>query len=129
MQKPKVRTEFASGLGSLIASFDHIGVQRMVCTACGAEADASCNCGKPYVPAKERAAKAVAENPQKSDRAIAAEIGVSHPTVAKARKESTGNDLPVGEPRIGLDGKARKQTGQAARQDAGNKAGGFSALD
>jgi hypothetical protein len=57
----------------------------------------------------QRAAEAVAANPQKSDRAIAAELGVSHPTVAKARDQATGNNLPVDdEPRIGLDGKTRR---------------------
>jgi hypothetical protein len=42
------------------------------------------------------------------DRAIAAETGLSHVTVGKARK-ATGNQLPV-EPtkRVGRDGKARK---------------------
>jgi hypothetical protein len=85
-----------------------MSVQRMQCTVCGAEANASCNCGQPYVPAKQRAAEAVAANPQKSDRAIAEEIGVSHPTVAKARKEATGNDLPVDKPRVGKDGKTRR---------------------
>jgi ParB-like chromosome segregation protein Spo0J len=52
----------------------------------------------------------VKANPEKSDRAIAKKVGVSHPTVAKARKEveSTGNDLPV-EPRTGIDGRKRKQ--------------------
>jgi hypothetical protein len=86
----------------------HVSVVRLACSACGAEANASCNCGKPYLP-RERAAKAVAEHPEKSDRAIAEEIGVSHPTVAKARREAaTGNDLPVEKSRIGKDGKTRK---------------------
>jgi hypothetical protein len=86
-----------------------MAVVRLACTSCGAEANASCNCGKPYVPAMARAAKAIAENPQKSDRAIAKEIGVSNVTVSKARKEATVNGLTVDAPRTGLDGKARKQ--------------------
>jgi len=53
-------------------------------------ADAACNCGAPYVPAGRRAAEAVATNPEKSDRAIAAEIGVDRETVARARKIATG---------------------------------------
>jgi hypothetical protein len=80
---------------------------QIVCSACGATADAACACGAPYLPAGERAAKAVIENPGMSDRGIADQIGVSHPTVAKARKQSTGKDLPV-EKRTGRDGKARK---------------------
>jgi hypothetical protein len=93
-------------------------VQRLSCSECGAEANASCNCGKPYIPAKVRAAEAIKANPQKSDRAIAADIGVSHTTVQEARK-STGNNLPVDEPRIGLDGKTRKML--KPDKDAGPK--------
>lgn len=50
-------------------------------------------------------------NPQKSDRAIAAEIGGSPTTVGKAREQlSTRGQLGT-EPakRVGRDGKARKQ--------------------
>ena len=53
-----------------------------------------------------RAAAAIATNPGKSDRAIAAEIGVDHKTVGKARK-ATGEQSPVQE-RTGLDGKTRR---------------------
>jgi hypothetical protein len=82
-----------------------IAIQRMACTGCGAEANASCNCGKPYVPKAVRAAEAIAANPEKSDRAIAANIGVDHKTVSTARK-ATGESSPV--ERTGLDGKTRK---------------------
>jgi hypothetical protein len=60
-------------------------------------------------------------------RAIAEEIGVSHPTVAKARRQSTGNSLPVDdEPRIGLDGKVRRMPTRfcwkpRARRPAGSR--------
>jgi hypothetical protein len=76
------------------------------CTKCGAAAEATCDCGSPYVPARERAAKAVAENPQKSNRAIADEVGVSYETVRRAR-ETTDTPVSVDE-RIGLDGKVRR---------------------
>jgi hypothetical protein len=82
----------------------------MKCSACGATAEASCNCGVPYVPAGSRAAKAVAKNPKKSDRAIAAEIGVSGETVRRARRKSGATN--VAPERIGKDGKTymlRKQ--------------------
>lgn len=53
------------------------------------------------------AAEAIRTNPQKSDRAIADEIGVSSPTVGKARREATVNNFTVDdEPRTGLDGEA-----------------------
>lgn len=84
-----------------------MSVQRLACTACGAEAHASCNCGKPYVPAKQRAKEAIEANPQKSNRAIADDIGVSYETVRKAR-DATDNQLSVDEPRVGLDGKVRR---------------------
>jgi hypothetical protein len=63
-----------------------------------------------------RAAAAFAQNADKSDRAIAADIGVSHTTAQKARA-STGNRLPVGQQspsdpapakRVSKDGKARR---------------------
>ena len=54
-----------------------LSIQRMVCTSCGAEANASCNCGVSYIPKALRAAEAVKANPEKSDRAIAADIGVA----------------------------------------------------
>lgn len=82
-----------------------ISIQRMVCTGCGAEANASCNCGMAYVPASQRAAEAVRANPEKSDRAIAADIGVSAMTVNRAR--STVPNVTV-EKRVGLDGKERR---------------------
>ncbi|CAD6553487.1 ParB N-terminal domain-containing protein [Paraburkholderia metrosideri] len=46
--------------------------------------------------------------PERSDRQIAADLNVTHPTVAKVRSEleSTGRVLPV-EKRIGADGKTR----------------------
>jgi len=84
----------------------HRSVYRMQCSKCGAEANASCDCCAPYVPARQRAAEAVAAHPEKSDRAIAAEIGVSHTTLQQARQLAT--DLPVDEPRTGKDGKTRR---------------------
>jgi hypothetical protein len=59
------------------------------------------------MPASKRAEEAVAANPNKSDRAIAEEIGVGRMTVSRARKAAT---VPCGtvEKRTGKDGKARK---------------------
>jgi hypothetical protein len=95
-----------------------VSIQRMVCTGCGAEANASCNCGKPYEPKSARAREAVEAHPEKSDRAIAAEIGVSQPTVSKARHQlATDNNLSVDEPRTGLDGKTRRMPVQQAPED------------
>jgi hypothetical protein len=54
------------------------------------------------------AARAVAANPGKSDRAIAAEVGVSEKTVAKARRSTAEKSAVGSATRIGRDGKARK---------------------
>jgi hypothetical protein len=59
-----------------------------------------------------RAREALAEHPEKSDRAIAAAIGVSPTTVGKARDQlSTAGQFPTGndlEPRTGMDGRTRR---------------------
>ena len=73
-----------------------------ICSKCGAHARAACNCGVEYVPARERAAAAVAANPEKSNRAIAGDIGVSEPTVRRAR---SGASYDAPEKRVGQDGK------------------------
>jgi alkanesulfonate monooxygenase SsuD/methylene tetrahydromethanopterin reductase-like flavin-dependent oxidoreductase (luciferase family) len=85
-----------------------VSVVRLSCSACGAEANASCSCGEPYVPKLQRAAEAVAAHPEKSNRAIAADIGVSPGTVDRARHKSTAYNEAVDEPRVGRDGKTRK---------------------
>ena len=79
-----------------------------LCSDCGTAK--ACNCNAPYITAIEYAVKALAANPELSDRALAAKIGVSHQTIGRAR--ATGPDGPVNEEtaekRIGLDGKPRK---------------------
>ena len=85
---------------------DHPAI-RYVCPSCGV--DAGCNCA---VAPITRAEYALLKNPDKSDRAIAAEIGVAPNTVKKARK-STAHGCAV-EKRTGLDGKVRKVPMKAA---------------
>lgn len=87
---------------------------KLECSSCGAKADASCNCGAPYVPAGERAAAAVAANPEKSDRAIAAELGVGSNTVRRAREATAPHGAVE---RIGLDGKVRKLPTRRIEED------------
>jgi hypothetical protein len=79
----------------------------LCCIKCGEQAKSACNCGVGYVPAHVFAASAVAKNPEKSDRAIAAEIGVSDKTVAKARKSGADKSAPK---RIGRNGKKQSAT-------------------
>jgi hypothetical protein len=104
---------FSRGLPTLgAAPTDDKSAVCMICTGCGAEANASCHCGKPYMPKSVRAAEAIKANPEKSDRAIAAEIAVDHKTVGAARK-ATGEKSPV-DKRVGLDGKVRKMPAKKA---------------
>jgi len=64
-------------------------------------------------------AQLVAAQPEKSDRLLAKQTGVSHPTIAKARRaaEATGKALPVGK-RVGADGKARPRPAKRAKPEA-----------
>lgn len=80
----------------------------LCCAKCGAKAKAGCDCEAAYIPAHAFAAKAVAAHPEKSDRAIAKDIGVDHKTVAKARK-SVGEKSPTAK-RVGHDGKKYNAT-------------------
>jgi hypothetical protein len=75
------------------------------CVGCGAEANASRNCGVSYVPKAARAAEAVKADREKSNRAIAQEIGADEKTVRKARSESTADRSAV---RAGIDGRTRR---------------------
>src|ERR1700722_7465044 len=84
----------------MIPTVIKMSIQRMICTDCGAEANASCNCGVAYQPKSLRAADAIKANPQKSDRAIAADLGISAMTVNRARGVTD-----VTPERTGLDGK------------------------
>lgn len=72
------------------------------CSNCGATTNAACNCGVAYVPASQRAAEAITADPTKSNRAIADQIGVSEPTVRRARGASGDAPATV----IGKDGKS-----------------------
>jgi hypothetical protein len=75
----------------------------LICPQCHAKAQTKCDCGIGYIPAGDLARQEVIRNPQKSDRAIAKQLGITHPTVAAARK-AVGKNLP-GERRQGRDGK------------------------
>jgi hypothetical protein len=55
------------------------------------------------MPAGQRAAAAIKDNPDLGNRAIAGMIGVDEGTVRKARKSGADHSAP--ERRIGLDGK------------------------
>lgn len=85
-------------------------VQVMACSYCGSEADATCTCGEMYVPKAARAAEAVSAHPEKSDRALAAEIGVARSTIQRARQSGGPCGPPdqeaVAQERRGRDNKA-----------------------
>jgi hypothetical protein len=77
---------------------------KLFCGQCGARATAACNCQVGYIAARVYAEQAIKANPQRSNRAIAAQTGISHETIRQVR-EATANNLAV---RIGLDGKVRR---------------------
>lgn len=109
---------------------DQTTTMMLECSACGAKANAECACGVEYVPAGTRAAAAIAKNPEKSDRAIAAEIGANQSTVSRRRNNTTdarasveGNQSagtqPVGTKRIGKDGRTRRVPQVAHKKPTG----------
>jgi hypothetical protein len=79
----------------------------MRCTACGALAQAACNCGAPYayISPGELAAKALKDNPALSDREIANKLGIGATTVRRARPTAPNGAV---EKRTGKDGKTRR---------------------
>jgi transposase-like protein len=78
------------------------------CSQCGAVVEAPCDCRAPfiYMSAGKAAAEAIKRNPEKSDRAIAAEIGIGPETVRRARISTASNGAV--EKRVGRDGRQRK---------------------
>jgi DNA-binding transcriptional MocR family regulator len=75
----------------------------LICSECGAKGQGSCECGVAYMPKSKIAVKAIKANPKLSDQAIAKKIGVSQPTISRARKQLKHNVLT--ERREGRDGK------------------------
>lgn len=78
---------------------------RMVCSSCGTQANCDC-VGAKLIPPGEFAAKVAKMNPEKSNRAIAQDTGVSFETVRRARKSVDTNVST--EKRVGKDGKKYK---------------------
>jgi hypothetical protein len=76
--------------------------QQLQCVNCGARTHATCTCGMNYIPVTERVAKYDQDNPGKSTRQAAAELGVSKSEVHRARQA-----VPDGTPDTvtGSDGK------------------------
>lgn len=81
---------------------------KMKCLSCGGDGEASCCANPKLVKASEYVVQAIADNPGKTDRAIADDMGVSHQTVMRARK-ALGPFGPT-EKRTGKDGKSYKAT-------------------
>jgi hypothetical protein len=79
-----------------------MSVQRIVCTGCGSEANASCNCGLPYKPKAARAREMREADPTRSLGSIAEELGMARQSVRDALQ--VAGDLPPAEV-IGRDGK------------------------
>ena len=80
----------------------HRSAVRLRCSACGAEASASCSCGQPYTPAAQRAKEYAEANRGASVREIEEKTGVGHGTAQRAKagvpdgtRETTGRDGKV----------------------------------
>ena len=54
-----------------------LSIQQLICTGCGAETNAACNCGKTYKPSAIRVKEYDEVNRGKSTRQAAADLGVS----------------------------------------------------
>ena len=81
-------------------------VVRLSCSGCGADAVASCNCHKPYIPNTEQKRAFIAEalkaNPEKSDRQVGKEIGADNKTVGVVRAALEENEeIPHSEAKTG----------------------------
>jgi hypothetical protein len=97
-------------IDELIGGMVHRG-SMLRCTRCDTATLCPCGCGAPYAgehrswaapiakvaTALERATAAVTAHPEKSNRAIAKEIGVSDQTVRRARRqfEDSGRDVAL----------------------------------
>jgi hypothetical protein len=101
--------------------------RHIFCSKCGAQGEAGCDCGAEYISASAFAAKALARNPEKSNRAIAAEIGVDDKTVAKARHAAGADNSAPGK-RQGQDGKMypSKSKSQVTRRAKPEELEGYS---
>lgn len=86
--------------------------RHIFCSECGTQGEAGCDCAAEYISAAAFAVRAIARNPEKSNRAIAEETGVSFETIRRARPTDTNVSV---EPRLGLDGKTRKMPRKATR--------------
>ena len=80
----------------------------VACSKCGALGHVGCDCGPKYLKPISAATAGVIADPQMSNRALAAKIGVGHVTIKRARDKLTVSSGTVETKRIGLDGKARK---------------------
>ena len=87
---------------NMVVAFQHPNPTpaKICCSACGVSADAACDCG-------------ALRNPEKSDRAIAAEIGVGNKTVSRARRTVSRDTVAA---RVGLDDKARRTPARKAKK-------------
>ena len=81
----------------------------------------SANIHRRHLTAEQRRdliVKVIKAQPQKSDRAIAKQIGVGNKTVSRARATVSGDTV---EKRVGLDGKARRQPAKKASKPTARK--------
>jgi len=95
----------ASAASNVVSIPKKIKATHLRCIRCNVSIEAACDCGVGYErwAPKERAAKALKSNPEKSNRVIAQEIGVNERTVRNTRGAGAEKSAP--ERRTGADGK------------------------
>lgn len=98
-----------------------MGDRGIKCTICGAVGELGCDHGEgAYRPLSYFVTEALKKTPERSDRAIAEEIGVSNSTVSVARKQLC--DHRTVEKRVGLDGKMRRMPTRVTRRATAQEA-------
>lgn len=97
----------------MTATVIKMSIQRMACTGCGAEANVSCNCGKPYIPAAQRVREYDGANPGKSTRQAAADLGITSGTVTKARKSGASTEAPAAADRAEPEARSTGKDGKS----------------
>jgi hypothetical protein len=95
-----------------------ISISRLICTGCGAETNATCNCGMEYRPKAALAREAIEANPEKSNRQIAEETGAD-PKEVRRQRAKLGEDMSPPE-RQGRDGKTHKVPAKKIKPDQSN---------
>lgn len=87
--------------------------QLLECSKCGKTAAAPCGCDSPYLTPFERATKAIEADSDRSNSAIAADLGIAEATVRRAREAGSSKNEREED---GSSGSAKKRTGKDGKK-------------